>query len=326
VVDDLPCAQETGAAALAGADGHGGRYETRLTYLLEDPRGHTASWIQTNGRPCADQPSGDPRYAYIQSTGRSSDGVTRTLFGTYVFMAATDPNVPGGQIRSYPAAGHNPLCFDAGPDPKPGTVVLVQPCDSTVPARQRFAYTPALTLVSLSSFATVPDGLCVDGGRSHAVGVVVTLQPCSVPAGTNQQWALDQGARFQAFGTNKKLDGFCITVENDNTGGSRLVLTDDSVTTGTGTCNDGNLDPRLTWAPSSDVGAGVAGPATRQLVNFGLFGWCLDLDRFDFGRPLIAYPCKQAPDQTLTWNQQWTCRRPAAESSPSPTAVAAPTA
>jgi hypothetical protein len=243
VVDDLPCAQETGAAALAGADGHGGRYDTRLTYLLKDPRGHTASWIQTNGRPCADQPSGDPRYAYIQSTGRSSDGVTRTLFGTYVFMAATDPNVPGGQIRSYPAAGHNPLCFDAGPDPKPGTVVLVQPCDSTVPARQRFAYTPALTLVSLSSFATVPDGLCVDGGRSHAVGVVVTLQPCSVPAGTNQQWALDQGARFQAFGTNKKLDGFCITVENDNTGGSRLVLTDDSVTTGTGTCNDGNLDP-----------------------------------------------------------------------------------
>ncbi len=62
-----------------------------------------------------------------------------------------------------------------------------------------------------------------------------------------------------------------------------------------------------TWAPSAAVGAGAAGKASGQLVNFNQFGRCLDVTNQDVTSSfLIDWPCKQAPNPTnVTWNQRW---------------------
>jgi hypothetical protein len=72
------------------------------------------------------------------------------------------------------------------------------------------------------------------------------------------------------------------------------------------------------FRPSSAVGAGGAGPGSEQLVNYQQFGRCLDVpgdnpgdDKYHL-TPMIAWPCKQAPDPSLIdGNQRWTLPVPA---------------
>jgi hypothetical protein len=61
------------------------------------------------------------------------------------------------------------------------------------------------------------------------------------------------------------------------------------------------------WAPDTTVGAGAAGAATGQLVNYAEFGRCLDVTAWNVNYPwLIAYPCKQDPTRPVGGNQRFT--------------------
>jgi hypothetical protein len=139
--------------------------------------------------------------------------------------------------------------------------------------------------------------MCVDGGASEAAGGSVTLQPCVSPKTNQQQWSLDDSSKFEGTSDGKTLNKLCLNPQTANTAGSFVILG----SLNAGTC--GTL-----WSPDASAGAGAAGTATGQLVNFAQFGRCLDITNKDVTwSHEIAWPCKQAPDPaTLTWNQVFT--------------------
>ena len=95
------------------------------------------------------------------------------------------------------------------------------------------------------------------------------------------------------------LNNLCFNVQNQNVSGSFVILSSN--------CNGGK-DNVQNWTLDPSVGAGAAGSATGELVNFSQFGRCLDVTNFVVTSPsMIAYPCKQAPNPTnVAWNQRWT--------------------
>ncbi len=137
--------------------------------------------------------------------------------------------------------------------------------------------------------------LCLDAGSSSpAAGTNVALQPCVSPKAIQQQWSLDDASYFEGTSDGKTLNGLCLNAQSPNVAGTFVILGKKSA----GTCT-------TLWSPEAPAGAGAAGPATGQLVNFAQFGRCLDVTNQDVTWPYeIAWPCKQAPDPTtLTWNQ-----------------------
>jgi hypothetical protein len=298
VLASLPCGPFTGNVGAGG----GSRYQVNVDYFQVDPKGHDQdnAWIAANRIACISGGGtySTPSYALLralgtdQATGDFTTVPTRSLSATYKFEISNQ-NIPGGLIRTYKSAKE--LCLDAGSSsPAAGTNVVVQPCvDGS--SQQKWAYSQNLNLVLVASRTpSNPAGMCVDGGATEKTGNNATMQPCVLPKAAQQQWSFDDAGKFEGTSDGKALNKLCLNPQVQDTVGSFIVLGSISG----GTC------PTY-WSPDAEAGAGAAGPATGQLVNFAQFGRCLDITNQDVTYPHeIAWPCKQAPDPTtLTWNQ-----------------------
>lgn len=311
----LPCSGESVAqqklapalrtAAFTGAVGVGGGADYRV-YI---------SYTRTRGGEPIDcrNPGGvarAPAFAELVAIGTDyTADHTRTLHATYTFRT-TNENIPGGLIHVFRTATSQDLCFDAGSgSPGPGTPLTVQPC-SAGSDQQEFAYNPNLTIRLLSSITdSLPLGMCLQAGAvpHTSSGVPVTFQPCGATTQAAQQFGFNDTANFEGTSNGVTLDGYCFNVQLPDSAGSAVVLN-----TGGSSCG-GPYDNRRAFSPDAAVGAGAAGAATRQLVNFAQFGRCLDVTNQNVGSSyMIVWPCKQVPDATrVLWNQKWTLPSPA---------------
>ena len=335
-----PIANPT-AAPMVCADGYG-PYDTTLH--VRTP--HYACLISTGvvvGTPNPQTSSSCSSAATSFGTGGSrgtSHG--RTIVTTYVFNT-DDTNYAGGTIRIFPS-GTSQYCMDAGSgSPTAMTPVLLQECSTSVPpsAQQTWAYrcdlsiqlVSSVTLSVLSSNSTTCSsscrgtsaecssaaalGLCLDANTPHAAGNAVYVNTCSSlgNAGPDQQWSIDDNSHLRgANSTGTDVDSYCINI-GSQAANAALALQ---------SCTGGTSDSNQTWVPSPTAGAGMAGAPNNQLVNFKLFGNCLDVTGQQTSSTyLIAYTCKQNPDPTkVTWNQKFTASPSlASDSTAKPTTV-----
>jgi hypothetical protein len=283
---------------LTGSVGAGGSQRYRVT----------VSYRNLDGAALSAPLTAQPASAVVVSTGiAAATGAfevgtarSRTLQATYSFRLS-DQNIPGGQIHVRHAGID--LCLDAGSNrPAASAPVTMRPC-ATGSAQQIFAYQADLTMVLLSSKSeSNPLGMCLDAGFPHVNGALVVLRPCSgaSPPAPRERWSINDAANLMGTSDGRWLDGYCFNVQNPGMAGSLVVLSNIR-------CN-GIYDGVQTFQPDPTVGAGAAGPATRQMVNYQQFGRCLDITDWWPDTPyLIAWPCKQAPDpSTIGWNQKWT--------------------
>lgn len=269
----------------------GPRYRVKITYRDVD------------GHPMSCPPTDVPATALLAATGTFDAGGkgTRTIEATYTFRT-TNQNILGGSIR-LDQSSPDRLCMDAGPGDSPttGTYLSMQLCQPGL-SQQQFAYTDDLNIKLIGSERyDALLGMCLDAGSPQATGAYLVLRPCQGRV-AHQQWSLNDSSNFQGTIDGVNLNAFCINLQIPNAPGSRLVL---------GDCGFG-ADQQI-FRPEPGVGAGMAGPATGQLVNYKQFSRCLDVTHFDPTWPyMIVWFCKQAPDGNVAWNQKWTYPTPTA--------------
>nr|BFE84817.1 hypothetical protein GCM10020093_074180 [Planobispora longispora] len=196
--------------------------------------------------------------------------------------------------------------MDAGTDetPTPGTPLKMQKCVPGL-SGQQFAYTEDLTLKLIGSESSessegsnapkAPLGMCLDAGSPQRTGATVAFQPCDARRIPQQQWSLNNNSNFQGTTNGVGLNSFCFNLKNPGLAGSLVVL---------GSCSANQT--QSIFRPQPGVGAGMAGVAVGQLVNFKQFSRCLDVTDHVVTRAyMIAWFCKQAPDGNISWNQKW---------------------
>ena len=303
VLATLPCGPFTGTLSTATT----ANYNVTITYYQNDPRGHEndPTWQAANPPITCINGGGarvTPKYALLRSLGtdQTTTDITKTpnrgLTATYAFHI-TNENIPGGNIRTYHTTLD--LCLDAGSSsPAAGTNVQMQTCVEGS-GQQKWAYSPNLSLVLVSSRTpSNPLGMCIDGGSTEVAGAAVKLQMCVSPNANQQEWSIDDTSKFEGTSDGRTSNRLCINPQTAQTPGSFLVLG----SLDAGTCG-------TDWSPEASAGAGAAGPATGQLVDFAQFGRCLDVTGGHVpvvATYLIAWPCKQAPDPTtIAWNEVW---------------------
>jgi hypothetical protein len=297
-LDLLPCGPLSGNVQADGGPG----FDVEIFYLNADPRGRARdnAWLDANKQTCGAEVTS---YALLRSRGTDGN-TTRRMWGTYVFRTSNAP-VPGGLIHALKTGTNPDLCLDAGSAAPPaGTLVLMQPC-SPGAKQQTWAYQTNLYLMLVSSRTGSNPGMCLDAGLPHSLGNWVRLQPCADPTAPRQQWSFNPRANFQGTTDGLTLDEYCLNVLVPESPGSALVLGNDADTS---SCNSTAVwGPRQTFAPDNAVGAGPAGPATKQLVNFAQFGRCIDLPQKTNPDWVSVLQCNQAPDPTkIAVNQRWT--------------------
>jgi type II secretory pathway pseudopilin PulG len=257
----------------------------------------TVTYRSKDGTDLGCTPTDVPAQADFVSTGTVSArtaGTTiavRTLDATYTFRSEAR-NTPGGLLYLLPPdVSDPPLCLAASTaEPVTGTPVRAAGCN-TASALQKFVYNRRLQVVAANSVTQAhPLGMCVQSGGA---GITVVFRPCVNPTPANQQWIFNSGAMFESVATA----GYCLTLDS-YTAGSRETLR---------TCNGAGIWQYQVVSPGTTMGAGAAGPATDQLVNFDQFGRCLDVTLSDVDYAyLIVWPCKQAVDPAdIDWNQRW---------------------
>lgn len=321
----LPCGPLTGPATDDGST-----YHLDIEYFYAgDPSLHDDDWRKDHVMICATgagpydsaSGSGTPSFALLTATGSSPNEVReRTLEVTYI-VKTTNRNIAGGAIPLFPKAGStNHFCLDAGIPIKANNRVGALPCPtdpSRIPVQQKWAYTEDLTLQLTATVGDLnlnPDGtgLCLDTVSSpHAVGTLMTVRPCArVTDGKGgeravwrQVWSINGSGHFEGSKSDySDLDSYCLYAVDQPA--VQLSLNQK--------CGTSTTDPQGAWNPMPSVGAGQAGAANGQLVNFAQFGRCLDVTNQSTGSGdnggtfLILYPCKQNPNITkLAWNQKW---------------------
>jgi len=183
--------------------------------------------------------------------------------------------------------------------------VVLRACStSTPPAQQQvFAYRTDLSIQLVSSVtSTYTTGLCLDTNpQTHANGVAIVLKPCGVvgSATWNQQWSVDDNAHLEGANTSKSdIDGYCINTSSQSDG-QALTLQQ---------CAGGTSDTAQTWVPATSAGAGMAGAANSQIVNYQYFATCIDITGQNPSSSFeILYTCKQNPNPSkVAWNQKFT--------------------
>jgi hypothetical protein len=305
VLSKLPCGTFTGPVSAGGNS----RYSATVAYYPADPRGQSAAWLTANLIQCIPNAGARsaPAFALLTSQGTDlatgsfaslSSTQTRTVFATYIFQS-TNANITGGLVHVYKTSGSTDLCIDAGAgSPVAGTSVTMQPCSSGK-AQQTWAYNTNLTISLVSTQVNGSLGMCLDAGTPEAANLVVKVQTCGTVTEPQQQWSFNDSANLMGTSDGATLNNLCFNVQNQNVSGSFVILSSN--------CNGGK-DNVQNWTMDPSVGAGAAGSATGELVNFSQFGRCLDVTNFIVTSPsMIAYPCKQAPNPTnVAWNQRWT--------------------
>jgi hypothetical protein len=288
-------------------------YRVYVRYYLTDPSSMGTSDLSSSAVSCSGgQPSQVPRYAYLQSNGIGTTGANtssqnnRALHTTYQFKTST-LNIAGGRLNMNGTS----YCMDASTAPAVNTVVTISTCQNrgVLPAQSSWAYRSDLTLYLTTSGSP---GLCVTSGSTFDTTATgrLTLQTCATGSSTYpyapspslqqaQEWSFDDNGKFEGADVLGGLNGNCISASPyaSPVGGGALYEQ---------LCSVGGFDT-MTWNPDAQVGAGPAGSATQQLVNYYEFGRCLDVTGTNVNATnLITYPCKQAPDPSnIRWNQRW---------------------
>jgi Tfp pilus assembly protein PilX len=305
----LPCSATSGTTitgTVAGgttADASG--YSVTIRYYAEDPSSQTETWRSSNTnlvRCVSGAPQTVPAYALLESRGsgtalpgNTSISGNRTLEQTYRF-SVTNANIAGGQI----AVNTTNLCL-AADNHSNGAAVEVARCDNQgTDILQKWSYTSQLLLQTTGANGTT---YCLQANSSNNAPATLT-STCDATRAI-QVWSFNDVGRFEAATANGSggwtgsTNGWCLTIRNDRQDGSIVHMKQE--------CS-GAYDSQHTFNPEASVGAGAAGDATRQLVNYRYFGRCLDITNQDRNADwLIGYPCKQAPSSTyVTWNQKFT--------------------
>jgi Tfp pilus assembly protein PilX len=300
-------------------------YTVGIRYYLDDPSAMGDSDLNSSAVACsAGHPAITPQYAYLQANGSALGGANatgqstqnnRALHTTYRFRTS-NLNIAGGRLWMNNTGPGNTqttaLCMDAGTGTA-GTAVTVTACQNRgVRYQQSWAYRADLTLYYTSSGTP---GLCLTAGTTFGTAATaqLKLQTCATKGtGTTypyaaspslqqrQEWSFDDNGKFEAAATGGGLNGNCISTSTYASPAAGNILYAQG-------CSTGGFDT-MTWNPDTQVGAGPAGDATDQLVNYAEFGRCLDITGTNVNATwLIDYPCKQAPDpNNITFNQTWT--------------------
>lgn len=303
---DLPC-DATAGTTFTGTVGNGAdasAYSVTIRYYAEDPASQPESWRSSNSNliKCAGgAPKDTPLYALLESKGSGAKlpGNTtltgnRTLEQTYRF-SVTNENIPGGQIQ----VNTQNLCLAAASHSN-GAAIKVVKCDNQdADILQRWVYTTQLLLQTTDASGSK---YCIKADSTNNTPAVLT-NACDATR-ANQVWSFNDVGRFEGAtadgsgGWTGTTSDYCLTIQNDKTDGSIVYMKKEC---------DGAYDSKHTFNPVAAVGAGAAGDATRQLVNYRFFGRCLDVTGQNKNAAwLIGYPCKQAPSSTyVAWNQKF---------------------
>jgi Ricin-type beta-trefoil lectin domain len=286
-LEDMPPCTFTGDA---GVEGSGEKLPYQVTIVYKDNTGKVLACPLTEL----------PTTATVVSQGSSSVG-TRTVSATYKF-STTNSNIPGGKIW-VASPSDKPLCMDVKTLPVAlGQAVTMQRCNGS--STQQFAYNEKLYLKLINSEGSkladgtiAKDGVCLHAGATHATNNAVVLQRCpSTDKPTAiYQWSLDGASRFHSTSPAQAIENLCLSVKTANTVGSALILA---------SCSSN--DALNIWRSDPQIGAGMAGDKTSQLVNFAQFSRCLDVTNQNTGYTyMIAWFCKQSPNSVVDWNQIW---------------------
>lgn len=298
LLEDLPPCDITGNAGAAGTT-EALRWSVHIDYYDQDG-------VTLLSPPCP--PNNVPTTAVVRSTGYAPSGGKRTLQATYVFTTS-NTNIPGGGIH-IDTSSAGTLCFDAGAakTPATGTQITMQVCNGS--SRQQFGYTSDLYLKLVNSeSATAAFGMCLYAGtppatgtQTHKSGDYLNFRPCPSTRAGLFQWSLDGSSQFHSTNNSQGIESLCVNVQTPGSIGSNVVL---------GSCGVGATTDIFRSDPG--VGAGMAGDATNQLVNYAQFSRCLDVtSQNPSSAYMIAWFCKQSPTGGVDWNQQWVHPTPAA--------------
>jgi len=310
----LPCT----LSGRLNATGDGIDYAVEFKYFREDPTGKDAAWqASTINRISCSSSTGlgeAPAFASLSSEGRataipgSAASVgNRKVTATYQFKVSNE-NIPGGRI--YTPDKSRCLEWGAGKKLRFTDNCIAGANDS----KQLWVYDVDYKLKLASTTAAGATAMCItdstdeDKDKKRGQDAEAKLEECRSDASRwSQLWSWEGGAIWR--GQQESISGGpsarCLTPK-DNGSDKKL-----EATTG---CN-GSL------APEPAVGAGAAGYATKQIVNFKEFGRCADVTNEQIGYSfMITYPCKQDPSGNLAgkyikWNHKWRYSEPAAPAS-----------
>lgn len=308
----LPC------SASGPVDGAGTAltYTATVQYFLQNPTGKSSAWIAANAISCTpgSGPAHDPSFAQIIATGVGAGvagmGATtgdRTVSVTYEFKV-TNNNIPGGLIYSFDSAiTPDRFCLEASAATVGSNVKYVPAVEcGTRNALQLWIYDTDYEIKLAST--TVPGlgvpPLCITGPVGAVLPQMATLQACKAKTNAarwNQLFSWEGGSRW--VGETQSINGYSsIWLSSGTASGSpsgRYLFVGSSAP---GDNEWGSFDP------DARVGAGAAGSATFQIVNYLEFGRCFDVTDQDVNKSfMIAYPCKQDPSggTLLNWNHKW---------------------
>ncbi|CAN5305473.1 hypothetical protein BH11ACT3_BH11ACT3_12650 [soil metagenome] len=304
----LPCS--TSSAELTGSiEGQSATtfYSVEITYYNVDPTSQSDTWRSANKIPCNGTGLGEtPEFALLESKGSAApivgladtDGV-RTVQAIYSFDVS-NVNIPGGPILSY-SLTHCLVADSATVGSKIKFLTLAQ-CTAAGETRTSWVYATDYEIKLASTLSGTP--LCITGPISGTANQDAVLQACRVDSTRwNQLWS---------WTGNYSWSGQKNPISSGNSGYC-LAPTDSSAS-----LNNQYLQVRNgcsgQFSPSPLVGAGAAGKATNQIVNYKEFGRCLDVTNEQITATyLIAYPCKQDPNNggSFNWNHKFYYNEPA---------------
>ena len=308
----LPCSV---AGKVTASAGEGAFYAVTIQYFSEDPAMKDDAWRSANDFPCA-SPGGlasVPKFAYVYSGGKdataptSPDDSDRALSAIYKFRVS-NANVSGGMIWN----SNSTFCLEAMNDKNNPNIQYVPQSECLGTDLQLWAYSTDHQLKLASTTAGGVPGLCITGPKKAGDNnrQQATLEDCRAPTDANRwsqlwNWTGDYSWRGQNPDISSGPSNYCLSPDTAD-GSAASEYKQLYVRPG---CNG-------TFAPSSSVGAGAAGYATHQLVNYAEFGRCADVTNEDITSAfMISYPCKQDPTGTgtyLRWNHKWFYTEPTA--------------
>jgi type II secretory pathway pseudopilin PulG len=320
----LPCSVAGTLDPTTPADGSG--YVVTIWYYSTDPTFQTAAWQSNTANQISCSPTtgvvstaiNPVKYALLTSTGTgnllpgASAGSTagnRSLAAVYEFKVST-VNIVGGYIYDYNDAQN--YCLSAVAPVGVGSTIQFLPaaqCNVANTALQLWSYNGDYEIKLASTTTNGAAGLCITGPSSSSSTTTqnAVLATCIATGTTrwNQLWTWWGSNTWE--GSNSTITA----LSSWNLGfTSASPLTHQLLQVIAGGTSNG-------FSPSTSVGAGAAGVATEEIINYQEFGRCMDVD----GQPipasdasdLITYPCKQDPTFTstgqtgenITWNQKF---------------------
>jgi hypothetical protein len=281
------------------------QYTVTITYFDTDPKGKDQAWRDANKLACSptNGVSIAPSFAVISAegmdakvAGMSATAGDRTVETVYTFQVSNN-NINGGVIYAF----GDTFCLQADGQTAGSTITYVPAagCREDDPRRLWSWGTDYALRLSVTDLGTGTP-MCITGRPATAgANVIATLQPCT--GATNQEFSWEGGARWRgenAAGTDYST--FCL-------GAGSAVADLTGVKVQIGWCGPGDT-AQGSFDPDARVGAGAAGYATNQIVNFLEFGRCMDVTNENVTMPyMIVYPCKQDPSggSKLKWNHKW---------------------